>query len=155
MPISENHLQRKKAYLTPLQLKVISRLISRPIGQSVTKCAEEMGLSHNRVNRWMSSDHFLEVLYELQRERIRSGIIKVDEAMLEKAIEDKDVNAAKLVYQRAGIDKNSQNNANSPQKIELSIKVSDELADSILNSANKIEQMRIKRAKVINAEPIE
>lgn len=97
--------------------------LSQPKQGGLTKeeIAEQCGVSRQSLHRWEGNPEFQEELRVKISDNILSRIPEVADAMFESAVKNKSSNAAKLLFQAAGMLKSQIEYSNRSKEIEPGI----------------------------------
>ncbi|WNF06380.1 phBC6A51 family helix-turn-helix protein [Brevibacillus borstelensis] len=107
--------------LTPEQYTAIQYLAQPDNGgKTVTEIAQECGVSVSTLYAWRRKPDFQREIIAETRRNLVNVLPKVNAAMTEAAVDDKNAAAAKLIYQQLGL---------LTDKVEVEAKASGEVPD--------------------------
>lgn len=133
--------KNNSAVFTPKQLRFALAYATRDLSTSEDVLREKIGVPKATLQRWKRNPKYLDLLAELSRQYMKASIPSIDLAMVSKATEDKDVNAAKLCYSRAGIDLLNGNTSTSTNTIinaKMDFNIDSQSGNAIINKINDL-----------------
>lgn len=141
--MSELALQEKTpqnvGLFTPRQLKFIAKYSKRDLSQDKIDIGKSIGVSERTIYRWFNNPKFVQKVNDLSLAYVIKHTSDVDKKVLQKAINDGDIQAIKLFYQRAGVLDDKPTTQNNTQ-VNINFDQSD--LETILHNTRHLRKSR-------------
>lgn len=134
--------QHNVGIFTPRQLRYIAKFSQRDLDKNKFDIASEVGVSDRTVTRWFKNPKFANKVNELSLKYVISRIPEVDQKVLEKAINEGDIQAIKLAYQRAGIIEDKKKDAPTTQNnTQVNINIDNDDLKAMLHNSRHLRKL--------------